>query len=316
MTEFLWQILPWGYQVLLSIEAMRNSLFNFIFPIITEIGGELGYLFILTVIYWSVNKSIGQGLAYAYMVSGVTITWLKAIWGIPRPDSPAIKDALKQAGIIRSLTPLAHEPTPAFPSGHAFQASISWGYMAVAFKKAWLWVLALVMTLLIGFSRMYLGVHYPQDVLAGWGFGIIYLVIWLLAESFIRAQLSRLATGWRYALAVFVPLVLLVIYPAHDTASAMGAIIGLGIGFVLEGQTIRFTTSGNLRQRVLRDLVGLVPVVVLFLGLRVLFGIFDDSMGPAMLIIWHVIRYMLVGFLAAWGAPWLFVRFGMAQQES
>ncbi|MCJ7530285.1 MAG: phosphatase PAP2 family protein [Anaerolineales bacterium] len=316
MTNILWQILPWGYQVLLSIEAMRNGFFNIIFPIITEIGGELGYLFILTVVYWSVNKSIGQGLAYAYMVSGVIITWLKAIWGIPRPDSSAIEDALKQAGISRRLMPLAHETSPAFPSGHAFQATISWGYMAAAFKNPWCWVLAVIMALLIGFSRMYLGVHYPQDVLAGWGFGIIYLVIWWLAEPYIRAWFSKLAVGWRYTLAVLVPLILLTIYPAHDSSSAMAAIIGLGIGFVLEGQTIRFTTTGSLQQRVLRAFVGLVPLVVLFLGLRVLFGLFDESMGPAMSIVWHVIRYALIGFLAAWGAPWLFVRFGMAKQET
>ena len=316
MTSILWQILPWGYQVLLEIEAMRNGFYNIIFPIITEIGGNLGYLFILAVVYWSVNKSIGQRLAYTYMFSAVISTWLKAVWGIPRPDSPAIENALEQAGISKRLAPLAHEVSPAFPSGHAFQAIISWGYMAIKIKKAWFWVLAVIMPLEIGFSRLYLGVHYPQDVIAGWIFGIIYLIIWWLAEPYIRNQLSKLGLGWRYALAVVVPLFLLLIYPVHDSSSAMGAIIGLGIGFVLEGQTIHFSVSGSLQQRVWRAFVGFVSILILFLGLKLFFETFDESVGPAMSIAWHVIRYAIIGFLAAWGAPWLFVRFGMAKQET
>ena len=316
MTNILWQILPWGYQVLLSIEAMRNGFYNYFFSIITVIGGNLGYLFILAVVYWSVNKSIGQRLAYTYMFSVVISTWLKALWGIPRPDSPAIENALEQAGITKRLAPLAHEVSPAFPSRHAFQAIISWGYMAIKIKKAWFWVLAVIMPLEIGFSRLYLGVHYPQDVIAGWIFGIIYLIIWWLAEPYIRNQLSKLGLGWRYALAVVVPLFLLLIYPVHDSSSAMGAIIGLGIGFVLEGQTIHFSVSGSLPQRVWRAFVGFVSILILFLGLKLFFETFDESVGAAMSIAWHVIRYALIGFLAAWGAPWLLVRFGMAKQET
>ncbi len=311
MKDLLWNLIPWGYQVLLSLEGMRSDLLNLFFAVITDVGSEIGYLVILTLIYWCVDKRVGQGLAYAHLFTATLNCWLKDLWRIPRPDDPALEDLLRRAGIAGRVQPLRHESSPSFPSGHTQGAMVAWGYMAYSFKKVWFWVLAILMIALIGFSRMVLGVHYPQDVIGGLIVGAVYLVLWLWAEPYVRRWLSSLRVGWRYLLAVLAPLVVLLIHPVEATATTMGAVLGLGVGFVLEGQTLRFGTEGRWWQRVLRGALGLVGIAVTYGGLSALFALWDAG-GPFAELAWRVIRYALLGFVGGWVLPWLFTVIGLA----
>lgn len=315
MGDFLWSIIPWGYQVLLSVEGMRNGFMDAVFPIITDIGSEMGYLVILSLVYWCISKPVGQGLAYAYLFSTTLNTWIKDIWRIPRPDDPALEGTLERAGITRRLNPLRHETSPSFLSNHTQGAVVSWGYMAYGFKKAWFWVVAVIMVALLGFSRMYLGVHFPQDVIGGLVVGVVYLLLWLLAEPYVRTRLFELNLGWRYVLAVLAPLTVLMVHPVEGAATPMGAAIGLGVGFVLEGQTLCFAVEGKWWRRVLRGALGLVVVFAVYFGLSALFGLFDESMGAVMEIVWRIVRYALVGFVGGWVAPWLFTLSRLAERE-
>ena len=315
MGDFLWSIIPWGYQVLLSVEGMRNGFMDAVFPIITDIGSEMGYLVILSLVYWCISKPAGQGLAYAYLFSTTLNTWIKDIWRIPRPDDPALEGTLERAGITCRLNPLRHETSPSFLSNHTQGAVVSWGYMAYGFKKAWFWVVAVIMVALLGFSRMYLGVHFPQDVIGGLVVGVVYLLLCLLAEPYVRTRLFELNLGWRYVLAVLAPLTVLMVHPVEGAATPMGAAIGLGVGFVLEGQTLCFAVEGKWWRRVLRGALGLVVVFAVYFGLSALFGLFDESMGAVMEIVWRIVRYALVGFVGGWVAPWLFTLSRLAERE-
>ncbi|HEY88880.1 MAG TPA: phosphatase PAP2 family protein [Thermoflexia bacterium] len=315
MESFLWDLIPWGYSILLVIESFRTGFLDLLFPIITDFGGEMGYLVILAVVYWSVNKSVGQGLAYNYLFTATLNTWLKVIWRLPRPDSAALEETLNRAGISDRLQPLIHESTPAFPSGHTQGAFAAWGYMAARFQRTWFWIVAAIIATLIAFSRLYVGVHFPQDILAGFFVAVSYLLLWLWLEPRVRAKLDKMSTGKRYALAVLVPLGILLVYPVAGTATALGALIGLGVGFVLERETLHFQVDGHWWQRVLRGIAGMVLVFSAYFGLSALFGLFDESMGPVMELIWRIIRYGLVGFVGGWGAPWVLMQVGLLKSS-
>lgn len=111
--------------------------------------------------------------------SVVLILLLKALFARPRPYFEQ---------------PLLLEPYYSFPSGHAMEAVVLYGmlaYFAVLALRSW-WARASVvfgtslLILLIGFSRMYLGVHYFSDVVAGFAAGGAWLSICITATEFVR----------------------------------------------------------------------------------------------------------------------------------
>lgn len=315
MGQLLWELLPWGYQVLLAIEGLRTGLLDVLFSLITDIGSEFGYLVIVCLVYWCVNKGVGQVASFAYLSAATLNLWLKDIWLIPRPDDPALEGVWQRAGIVGRLMPLRHETSPSFPSTHAQVAATAWGYLAARLGRTWFWAIAVTLIVLISFSRLYLGVHLPQDVLAGVAIGIVYLAAWLAAAPRVQVWLSRRALGWRWALAMLVPLVLWAAHPRKDTTAALGAMMGLGIGYLLEGQTTRFRVEGEWWRRILRAGLGLALVLAVYLALSTLSASLGRGLGWAFEMGLRGLRYGLVGLTAGWVAPWLFVRCQLASRE-
>ena len=81
--------------------------------------------------------------------------------------------------------------TPSFPSGHTMMSTVTYltlgAFMARELRsrtlKRYVMLLALVVSVLVGMTRIYLGVHWPSDVLAGWSFGAAWaLLCWTAAE--------------------------------------------------------------------------------------------------------------------------------------
>ncbi len=111
---------------------------------------------------------------YLVLVAGQELinNLFKILVARPRPDN----------------LPLAHETSYSFPSGHSMAAVVFYGALAIWLRRKnyggryanWGWfVLAALLALLIGISRVYLGVHYPSDVLAGFLVGTVWLLIFL-----------------------------------------------------------------------------------------------------------------------------------------
>lgn len=103
-------------------------------------------------------------------------TLLKELFGRERP------------GVVPHLTEVL---TASFPSGHAMLSAVVYLTLGALlarlvdnlWARAWCLVSAMVFTLLVGLSRIYLGVHYPTDVVAGWAAGMAWaLLCWLVAS--------------------------------------------------------------------------------------------------------------------------------------
>lgn len=114
-------------------------------------------------------------LALGASISGALLTVIiKGFFDRPRPEFVAhIVDAT----------------TASFPSGHATMSAVVYltlgGILAASQKerrlKAFVLGFAIVLTLVVGFTRLYLGVHYPTDVLAGWALGAAWAIGWMVA---------------------------------------------------------------------------------------------------------------------------------------
>lgn len=319
MTQWLWDLIPWGYRILLSLQGIRSDPLTLFFSIVTDLGSNVGYLVVLSLIYWCVDKYAGLALTYCSLFAAALNIWLKELWNIPRPADRALDDVLDRAGIQKRVAPLREASLAAFPSGHSQGAAVTWGYVAYLLndlfgRKRWIWYAAALLAALIAFSRLYLGVHFPQDVIAGLTTGAAYLALWLWVEPHVRVRLAGLSVGGQAALALLVPLVALTLIPGEDTAAAMGAAMGMGLGAVMERQHTRFSVAGQTGKRLLRGALGLVLVLVAYLALSALFGLvqLEGASGLA----WRALRYGLLGLAGAWGAPWVFVRTGLADRKS
>ncbi len=316
MEDWLWTLIPWGYQVLIDIDSWRSAVLDPFFSTITQLGNEQFYIILYTVIYWSFDKGVGLGVALASLFSNTLNTWVKDLFSIPRPDSTMLEETLSKSGITGRLDPLMHETSPSWPSNHAQSSFVTWGYLAWQVKKGWFWAIALLIAGLVSFSRMYGGVHFPQDVIGGILIALVYLALWLSLQPRVQSILANLSTGTLVGLAVAAPLIVLILHPVESSASSAGAIIGIGLGYILDRQYLRFSPAGPWWQRVLRALLGLVLVFAIHIGLSTLFGLFDESVGEFIAVLLRTFRYALVGVVGLYGVPWLFIRVNLADREA
>ncbi len=291
--EPIWE---WGLEVIRTIQQVHGPALDAFFKAITFMGEAEFFLLLLPAVFWSVDLAVGVRMIFAFLLSTYVNSGLKYLFAHPRP--PDLDPAVR----------LASAEGYGLPSGHAQSAVIVWGYLASAFRKTWLWIVALLLILLIGFSRIYLGVHFPTDVLGGWIVGVIFLLAYLALEFRVETWLKRLSLAAQLALAVFVPLVLLLLFHSGDAPKVMGAMLGGGVGLVWLVRTVPFRTAGPLWQRVVRFLVGVVVLFVIYFGLKAIF----PAEGEPLYLSFSIVRYALLGLWMSLGAPWLFLRLRLA----
>lgn len=285
--------IAWGTRVIQWVQAFGSPALDTVFKGITFLGDEQFALLLVPLLYWSVNRALAMHLSFVYLGSAYINTALKAIFAVPRPSPDIVRVVTSAEGY-------------SLPSGHAQTTSTIWGYLGSQTRKAWFWVFVVVLVLAVALSRVYLGVHYPQDVLAGMLASLVIIVCYNALAKSLGARIARLSIWFKLGLACAVPLLLLVLHAENDTASSMGTLLGLGVGVTLEREWVKFRSSGLVAQRASRFLTGLVVLLALYLGLKMVF--------PAGLF-FRAVRYALVGLWASLGAPWLFVKLRLAQAD-
>jgi membrane-associated phospholipid phosphatase len=307
MCEWLQSLVPWGTEVLVKIQSHSNELLMAIFTIFTFLGYEEFYLFAFPLILWCIDKRIGTRLAYVSLFSSWINSVFKYLYSIPRPADPRLN-------IPRP------ETSPSFPSGHAQNAVVNWGYVALQFRNRTLWMVTIVVILCIGLSRMVLGVHFPQDVVGGWIIGIVLLLIFAWAEPRASPWIVKQKMPVRFALAIVVPVILIFLhpadteglYPAPESISPMGALVGIGVGVIMERAWVRFRVDGEWWRRGLRLLLGLVVVGVLYIGPKLTI---PEGSVYGLEALLRFVRYALAGWAALFLCPWLFVKLRLAEQS-
>lgn len=286
-------IVSLGYTFIQIIQTFRYPALDTFFLFFTFVGSETFLLILVPLLFWAYNRRWGVYVALLFILSGLLNTGLKALFHQPRPSPGLVTQVVSAEGY-------------GLPSGHAQNAVVVWGWLAYAVGRPIAWWGAIALSLLIGFSRIYLGVHFPHDVLAGWGIGLVLLWAVVRWGDEVEQRLIRQPFQVQFALAVL-PLLSVAVVADELVARATGALVGAAVGALCERRWVRFSPGGSVFRQ-------LACLAVGFLGLGLVWGGGKLLVPPTPLGL--LVRYVLAGGWITAGAPFLFVRAGLAQTET
>ena len=271
-------------EILRHIQSISNPFFDFLFQLITMCGEQIVLISIISIIYWALDKKFGEYIAYSVLTSVLVNNAIKDIFKLKRP--------IGEEGIrtLREETATGYS----FPSGHTQSSASFYGAMAIYLKKKAMYIIATIMIILIGFSRLYLGVHYPKDVIVGGILGVLTsLICYKLYNRFENKMLLYVIT-----FIVFIPA--LTFAHSADFIKGMGTYLGFVIGMYIEKKYVNFSIEGSTTVKVIRVLLGILILLVLQVGLKAIF--------PSETI-FSFIRYALISFVGIGIYPMIFKKF-------
>lgn len=303
LVQWLQQTYPNIEQIMVGVSSLGN--FEF-------------YLLLLTLLYWSVDKQIGRTLSLLIILNGAVNGILKALIQGARPFW--FDEALA----------LGETASYGAPSGHMQLATIFIFFLAMKLNHTAVWVLAFIYAFLMGFSRVYLGLHFVQDVVAGAAVATFFLFAYVYWSQVGSKQFAYPMLGQRLLAAMVIPVSLFVVYvlatqlvgtpdltnqvirtAEYETqdqiAQSLGLLLGASLGFVFEMNRVWMLTSGSLWQRLVRWIIGFAGAIVIWQGVKLLLG--EDNVHDVRPLAFglRALRYTLLGAWIAFYAPQLFI---------
>ncbi len=278
----------WGYQVILWCQSLQNDLLDWIAMAATFLGTEAFFLLFVPFFYWCVDKKQGVRLALVFLFSVYFNSLVKEMFQIPRPDPSRVRVLWASSGGGYS-----------FPSGHAQNAMVFWGWLGR--RAPWRNRPGLLATvvLAISLSRIYMGLHFPLDILGGWLLGG-FILMGLVA---LDRRISRVPKGWEGTVLPWLGVVLPVASVLGQThplqAMVAGSISGFCLGYLLESRWVDFSAKGPWSWQVMKLLVGWAGGAALSQGIgRCLPQI------PSFIFV----QYCLLGLWVSLGLPYIIQR--------
>lgn len=330
-------LLDWGAPILRWFNGLPTWL-GALFDAASFVGSIEILTVVAAVVLWSVSARVGWRVVVVLLVYGSLNTPMKVAFGLPRPY-----------WVLPDITARAAEPSYGLPSGHSGFAAAVYGRLTVAsaqrWDPRWVWAIGGTLIALIAASRMYLGVHWPSDVLAGLVAGAVVLLLALRLEPRLSAWF-REARPWRDAALVAAAAVALlgtVVATAVLTSGqevpaawsqlaatavpdgepldpraldgpigATGALFGFGLGWIVLRRQGGYDAAGSIAQRLGRLPIGLAGALLLFGGV----GVEPTGRASAADLLLTWVQYAAAGGWMSWGAPALFIRTGLAARPS
>ena len=297
--------------ILLALQEFRNGAGSFLtefFSKMTFLGEINTAIVIMAILYWSVSKELGS-----YLLMGWSGNRLAN--GVMKVTACAYRPWIRDARILPHGNAITTATGYSFPSGHTMNAASLFGGIAVRkdYPGALRIVLGFVLAF-VAFSRIYLGVHTPQDVLVGAGIGTLVMWLTLRLMRWVEAHPGKdwlvvcISVGLGAAVALYAALKP---YPAdydaegklivdgakmaNDTFKGVGYCVAFLTGWILERRFVGFSTEVPVQQKLMRAVIGLLGYYAVSLILAPLLKTWIS--GPAGTFISCFIQMFYVAFL-------------------
>jgi membrane-associated phospholipid phosphatase len=320
-----------GIALVIALQGMGDWLIapmNFF----SQLGTEDFFFIVLPLIYWSVDSALGLRVGLI-LAASTTLNFIgKLAFAGPRP--------YWVSSHVRALWP---ETSFGPPSGHAQHAMSVWGIIASSRREGWVRAVCVFLIFMIGFSRVFLGSHFPHDVLLGWLIGGAILWAFVRFWDPVAAWLAGKTFKQQVLFAFIASMVFVVLGLGMSTLrggyqlpvdwmenalrggtekpvpvdpngifTSAGSFFGLALGFAWIHSMGGYQASGPVWKRALRYVIGLIGVLILWMGLGELFPRGDGALVYSL----RFLRYTLVGWWVTGGAPWVFQYFKLSTAAS
>ena len=250
--------------ILRFFENIRNPFLNYFFGFFTLLGEEYIVAGIILVIYLLWNKAYGERILLTLLTATTVTTGLKGI-GRPRPY---------YAGVVSqgNINVSGLGDTSSFPSGHStcISAMTVGGTIPFYKKKGFALVATIgsILFVLVPISRLYFGVHYPTDILAGLTIGTLSSILWTVIYT--KCPKYRIFIFLGIALATL-PLLFIPALQKNDSMTKMSALTLSVAGYLFfERYVVPLKDATKWLHRLYRVLILLAIVIIIYLPLHFL----------------------------------------------
>lgn len=231
-----------------ALLAIRSPFLDFIMRYLNYLDSMPFYTLLITTVCFAYDQKIGFRLLFLAILSWFINQDCKMFFEQPRPIH------------LEPSLGLAHASSFGFPSGAAQTFLVYLGFLSLTFKKRWFWIASISLTLLVSFSRVYLGLHFPSDILGGWIIGIALLsTYWFTLpklEPFLKKQSNLTLILLSFAITVF--LWTLALTPQIGLIAL--TLLGVSIGFIF---TTCLKKPKYLKEKIIRSALVLAGLAII-----------------------------------------------------
>jgi len=233
-----------------ALQRLASPTLDGVMLFVTDLGSQEAYTVFLVLAYLALDASFGRRLGVTFLLGAYANDLVKVVVAAPRPFEV-------DPSVLRTGAAAATAPGSSFPSGHAQAATTFWLLTARFVERGWAWLLAGALIVLVSLSRVYLGVHYPRDVLAGVALGLVVV----LAAAFVTRLALSPGKAAVVALGALAPLALHLLVTTPDSHVLLSAVSA----FVVGPELIVHRAKGGVVTRLLMGLVGVALVAAVML---------------------------------------------------
>jgi membrane-associated phospholipid phosphatase len=327
-----------GLALIAALQSYKSPALTRFMLIVSGLVSQYVFFFAIILLYWLINEKKAFRIGILLDLSAWLVGVLKHLFKLPRPFH------------LEPDIGLGLEAGYGFPSGHSrlslvfIAACASWlcGFLKNKAARCAVRAAGIVLAVLVALSRLYLGVHFPQDVLGGWGFGGLCLLIFFIIISHgdtetrreeevltkdtkhtkgFYERIPQVARSFFSSLKgklIFICAVTLIMNVLSPFDLMPGALfLGFAGGYAIKNHLFNIPpasafASVSPMRNIFKLIVGFSGAALLYLGLKALF----PGEGAASYSAFRFVRYVIIGFWGSAGLPWVAAHISREKAEN